>query len=270
MHWQNIAGIRSKEPQGIGANPLKWLGYEIGCQKEVVPIPSKKDKLVKLKQDFERIRQLLKIINTESCLLVYSYLMLFGRTTPAKLREATGLSKATMFRNLALLSDAEVLSKEEVDVSDMRYSLHYYISKNLLDEAKSLSSKGIQEYAAQTNNIGIFERWVMSLETLPLTLNRFVTELLLSVTQDSQTTSKDECTVITKMVAFRVGDIANLTRIIEIVRNLVKTFDTESGSTRRNWRKPLDTPATMTVSLVAMGSEIPTDPTAVAVKRIEC
>ena len=236
----------------------------------MISIPSKKTTIDKARQDFDKIKQLLKIIDTESCLLIYSYLMLFGRATPAKLREVTGISKATVFRNLALLHDAEVLAKEEVSVSDRRYGLHYYISKNLFDIAKRLYSKKVQKYAVESNNQALLDRWAIALETLPLILNRLTTELILKVAQLPSEAEPDECVVITKMVAFRVGNIDAAPLIIKEIANLVKTFDTQAGSKKRNWKKPLSKPAAMTVSLVAMGGEIPKDPSAIVAKRVEC
>lgn len=196
--------------------------------------------------------------------------MLFGRTTPARLREVTGLSKATMFRNLALLYDAKILSKEEVSVSDRRYGLHYYISKNLSDASKRLYSKKIRKYAVKTENQALLNSWVMALETLPLELNRLTTELILKVAQHPSETEPDKCVVITKMVGFRVGNIEDASVIIKEIGNLVKTFDTQAGTKKRNWKKPLSKPATMTVSLVAIGGEVPDDPDAVVAERVEC
>ncbi|MFX0054612.1 MAG: hypothetical protein ACFFAX_11815 [Promethearchaeota archaeon] len=235
----------------------------------MVPIPSKNTAIAKVKQDFDKIKQLQKIIDTESCLLIYSYLMLFGRTTPAKLREVTGLSKATMFRNLALLHDAGILAKEEVAVSDRRYGLHYYIAKNLLDLARRLYTKRVEEYGAKRNDQKVLSRWVMALETLPLTLNRFTTELMLKMAQSPSNADSDECVVITKMIAFRVGDIEDAPKIFDKVRELVGAFE-EQGTKRRNWKKPLSQPATMIVNLVAMGGEIPADSCATVSERVEC
>jgi hypothetical protein len=175
-----------------------------------------------------------------------------------------------MFRNLALLYDAEILSKEEVSVSDRRYGLHYYISKNLLDVAKRLFSKGVQKYAVENDNQEILERWIMALETLPLALNRFTTELILKVAQSPSEPETDDCVVITKMVAFRVGDISNASMIIKLIGDLVSAFERQGSSKRRNWKKPLSKPATMNVSLVAMGGEVPKDPSAIVAKRVDC
>ncbi|MFW9887020.1 MAG: hypothetical protein ACFFER_02485 [Candidatus Thorarchaeota archaeon] len=226
--------------------------------------------MVKAKQDFDKIRQLQKIIDTESCLLIYSYLMLFGRTTPAKLREVTGLSKATMFRNLALLHDAKILAKEEVAVSDRRYGLHYYITTNLLDVARRLYTSRVQEYAARHDCQEALRRWVMTLEALPLALNRFTSELMLRMAQTSDKVESDECIVITKMIAFRVGDIKDAPLILGKIRELVSAFEEQGSIKRRNWKKPLSQPATMIVNLVAMGGEIPEDSCGIVAEGVEC
>lgn len=203
-------------------------------------------------------------------MLIYSYLMLFGRTTPAKLREATGQSKATMFRNLAMLHDAEILAKEEVAVSDRRYGLHYYIATNLLDVTRQLYTRRVQEYAARQDDQEVLRRWILALETLPLTLNRFASELMLKMAQTSSEAESDECVVITKMIAFRVGDIKEASLILDKIRELVGAFEEQGSAKRRNWKKPLSQPATMIVNLVAMGGEIPEDSCAIVAERVEC
>ncbi|MFW9957102.1 MAG: hypothetical protein ACFFCT_03435 [Candidatus Odinarchaeota archaeon] len=235
----------------------------------MVPIPSKTKPVELAKQDTRRIKQLMKIIDSESCLRIYSYLMLFGRTTPARLRDVTGLSKATMFRNLALLSEAEILDKEELSVSDKRYNLHYFISRNLIDVMKEFHPKRIERSVIESGNQEIRERWLMSLETLPLTLNRLITELILTVAQKSTGAETAECVVVTKIIAFRVGDIEDVSLIIRMVNDLVNTFDAQTGSKRRNWKKPLSRPATMNVSLIAFGEVIPDDSCAIIAKRID-
>lgn len=65
-----------------------------------------------LEKQISRIPLVTKIINTESCLLIYSYLTLYGKTTPVELRQRINLSKATVFRSLALLTEAGIVSKE--------------------------------------------------------------------------------------------------------------------------------------------------------------
>ncbi|MFX0108260.1 MAG: hypothetical protein ACFE7R_08255, partial [Candidatus Hodarchaeota archaeon] len=122
----------------------------------------------------------------------------------------------------------------------------------------------------ETKNRELLQRWLMALDTLPLTLNRFTTELILGMAQRPQDREVTECIVITKMVAFRVGDIGDASLIIQKISDLAKTFDSIGGSKRRNWKKSLGQPATMTISLVAMSEEIPDDPCAVVAKRVEC
>jgi hypothetical protein len=128
----------------------------------------------------------------------------------------------------------------------------------------------MQKYAIESKNEALLNRWVLALETLPLALNRFITELILRVAQQPSDAAPSYCVVITKMIAFRVGDIADAPLIIKEIGNLVKTFDAQAGTKKRNWKKPLSKPSTMTVSLVAMGGEVPDDPSAIVAKRLEC
>ena len=86
-------------------------------------VSTKKKAKLNLDAKLSKMEQLLKIINIDSCLLIYSYLMVFGKTTPAELRKVTGLSKATMFRNLALFSDAGILKKRDVKIKSLDRSV---------------------------------------------------------------------------------------------------------------------------------------------------
>ncbi|MFW9847424.1 MAG: hypothetical protein ACFFD6_11790, partial [Candidatus Thorarchaeota archaeon] len=130
--------------------------------------------------------------------------------------------------------------------------------------------KRIQNYAIKTSKQSLLNTWILALETLPLTLNRITTELILKVSQSPSDAEPDDCIVITKMVAFRVGDIEDGRSLMNEIGNLVKTFDSQAGAEKRNWKLPLLKPATMTVSLVTMGGAIPEDADAVVASRIEC
>lgn len=221
-------------------------------------------------QDFDLIEKLLRIIETESCLLIYAYLMIFGRSTPAKLRDVTGLSKATMFRNLALLLDTGIVAKEDLEVADMRYSLHYYISKNILEETKRLYSERVRKFALQSGNENTIDRFVLGLETLPLTLNRFTTQLILNVNKNQTDSDESKCRILTKMIAFRVGDIADVSIIIDKIQELVELFDAHISAKHRNLKKPLANPTTLSISLLALGDELPYYSDAVVAKSGEC
>ena len=195
-----------------------------------------------------------RIIKIDSCLSIYSYLMLFGKTTPAELRNATGLSKATMFRSLALMSEAGVLAHEEdSEVADKRYSQHYYISQNIIEMSKELSSPGLASYAESQGRAGLVAEWIRNLEFLPATLNQHTTQLLISMSCQEEV-KESSPNVVTKLMVFRVDEGENPGEVLKSLQDFVEWFDGKHKTKRRDWRKPIRNPVVLSMSLVSLDS----------------
>jgi hypothetical protein len=213
------------------------------------------------KQRLERMLEFVKIAGIESCLQIYSYLLLFGLTTPAKLRDVTSLSKATMFRNLALLSKAGILAKEEIDSTpDKRYRLHYYIENDLVKQMKAIYSKDVEEYAGERGKLDLLMNYGRALEGLPLELNRISNELILHCPEDAADADESACLVVRKMLSFQVGEADDLESLMEEVTKLVKAFESTKSGGRRNMKKPLKKPVVMSISLAVIDTEESTIP----------
>jgi hypothetical protein len=195
--------------------------------------------------------------------------MIFGKTTPAELRKVTGQSKATMFRNLARLSDAGILKKEEVkSVDDKRYSLHYYISKNLMDMTKKLYSKKLAQYAASHGKSNLIRDWVSSIEALPYILNQQTSRLILHKAQEPSEDGR--CVVVSKFLAFRVEDLKSVGPLHKKLQAIVENIDSKKGDSKRNWKEPLKHPVAISMSVVSLNPEgLPTD-TGTVVELTDC
>ena len=195
-----------------------------------------------------------RIIKIDSCLSIYSYLLLFGKTTPAKLRDGTGLSKATMFRNLALMLEAGVLANEQdSDVTDKRYSQHYYISRNIIEMSKELSSPDLASYADSQGRAGLVAEWASNLEFLPATLNQYTTHLLVFMPCQKEP-EESSSSVVTKLMVFRVGEGENPGEVVRSLQDFVEWFDSKHKTKRRDWRKPIQNPVVLSISLVSADS----------------
>lgn len=202
------------------------------------------------------MKLLAKICQLESCLLLYSYLMLFGKTTPVELREKTGLGKATIFRNLALLLKAGIVEKEEdMTIVDKRYSLHYYLSQNLLNLSKLLCSTELIDYAKATDQSQIVENWLSTLDTFPLALNRFTSELILAMRHPSSPGLPSTCQKVAKIMMFRLEDVEDFSALIEKLKEFAKDLDVHIIKGKRDWKKPLQQPAAISLSVVALDPE---------------
>ncbi|MFW9914853.1 MAG: hypothetical protein ACFFGZ_04495 [Candidatus Thorarchaeota archaeon] len=209
-----------------------------------------------LEEQLAKMKLLTKICQLESCLLLYSYLMLFGKTTPVELREKTGLGKATIFRNLALLLKAGIVEKEEdMAVADKRYSLHYYISQNLINLSKLLCSTELTNYAKATNQSQTVEDWLTTLETFPLTLNRFTSEHILAMRHPSSPGLPSTCQKVAKIMVFRLEDVEDFSQLIEKLKEFVNDLDVHIIKGERDWKKPLQRPAAISLSVVALDPE---------------
>lgn len=247
---------------------MREIGREL---KEVHTIPQKSKIQLDEQKQLERMKRLNKIIRLDSCLLIYSYLLLFGSTTPAKLREITGLSKATMFRNLALLYDAHILDKEELKTaSDKRYRLRYFISKDLIKATKEFDVAKLTDFAQEMGKLDIITDWVDTIETLPNMLNQHSSQLILNLSQNPSSDAKDDRLVVTKLLSFRVDDVEDLSTLFHHMHEAIGKFDDLKSSKKRNMKKPLRRPVVLSISLTAAGPDMPKLPKGAIVFLKEC
>ncbi len=124
----------------------------------------------KLKHDdiLETIEKNLKVYKIGSCLLIYFYLMIYGKSTPYQLRFDLDVSKATLFRSLGFLLDARFVIKDEIgNSSDKRYT-HYYSTAKTISEISNIElSEELKEFAKKKNKIKILEEWELTLQRAP-------------------------------------------------------------------------------------------------------
>ena len=192
-----------------------------------------------------------KIVNTESCLLIYSYLTLYGKTTPVELRQRINLSKATVFRSLALLTEAGIVSKEiNNQVADKRYSVEYYITETLEEFSKVTVSEEVRERAKSQEKLSILEDWLSQLEFLPLVLNQLTSQLMISVCDDFSPPEGDKKQII-KTLVFRLKEEENYTEFQKKLKNFMREIDAKHSNKKRNLKEPMKNPVAFSISVVA-------------------
>lgn len=178
--------------------------------------------------------------------------MIFGKTTPARLREVTGQSKATMFRNLARLFDAGIIQKEEIElVEDKRYSTHYYISENLMDLTKGLYSMEMRKYAEAIGRSDLIKEWLSLIEVLPYLLHQKTSQAILLAAQTSAG-EDGSCNVVSKYLSFRVTDIDDVGSLHKKLNSIVEYIDQKETDTKRDFKQPLVHPVAISVSVVSL------------------
>ncbi|TET74802.1 MAG: hypothetical protein E3J43_09320 [Candidatus Heimdallarchaeota archaeon] len=204
-----------------------------------------------LEKQIARIPLLTKIINTESCLLLYSYLALYGKTTPAELRQKINLSKATIFRGLALLTEAEIINKEVNDqITDKRFNVEYYISETLADFSKFSFSTELKKYAKSQEKLAVLEEWLSQLEFLPLILNQLTSQLMISMC-DSPSCLEEEKTKVIKTLIFRLKEEENYSEFHKKLIDFIEDVDSNQSEKKRNLKEPMNNPVAFSISVVA-------------------
>ncbi|MFW9909240.1 MAG: winged helix-turn-helix domain-containing protein [Candidatus Thorarchaeota archaeon] len=214
-----------------------------------------------MNKKLNQIEDFVQIINLESCLRIYSYLMLFGKTTPAELRDVTQQSKATMFRNLSMLYDAGLVKKQEVkSVEDKRYSLHYYISKDLIEAAKNLYTKELHAFADAIGKSDLIRAWLSAIEALPFLMNQHTSQMIMLLAQKPKLKPKVERTVVSKFLVFRLADAERIGEFQTKLHQLVTEFDSKHSMKDRDWKKPLLRPVALAIGIVSLNPDsLPTE-----------
>jgi hypothetical protein len=211
-------------------------------------------KKLSLSERFEKLQDLLKVLETDSCLQIYAYLILYGKTTPAKLREVTGQSKATIFRNLALLYETGILDKiEDPSATDKRYNLNYYVKQDILKLVKLIYNSEVDKYARENNKSDVISQWMFSVEALPLTLSQFTNQMIAFSAATSAT--EENCLALVKLISFRVGESDDLNILMGQISNLISSFEQKKSKRKRDFKDPLNQPVALSISLTFLSPQ---------------
>jgi predicted transcriptional regulator len=216
---------------------------------------TKSIKKLSVLERYEKLKALLKVLETDSCLQIYSYLLLFGKTTPARLREITGQSKATIFRNLALLYETDVLDKmEDPSATDKRYNLYYYVKQDLLKLVKTIYNSDVDSHAREDDKSDIISRWMISVEALPLTLSQFTNQMI-AYSAAVSANEDENCMALVKIISFRIGESEDLNELVKQMSELINTFEQKKNGLKRNFKTPLTRPVSLSISLTFLSPQ---------------
>jgi predicted transcriptional regulator len=92
---------------------------------------------VKNEEKLVLLKNYIHLFNKESNLAVFLLLALQGQMTPRQLIESTRFGKATIFRSLKDLSDAELVGTDiDPSIQDKRKNKFYFLIKELDDFPK--------------------------------------------------------------------------------------------------------------------------------------
>jgi len=126
----------------------------------------------------ENMEKNLKVLEIESCLLIYFYLLVYGKNTPIQIRSDLKISKATFFRSLGFLLDADFVRKDEnVTGTDKRYGHIYLPSKGYQEIFEFPITSELQEIAKQKGKSQILTKWENIIKTSPLIFSSILSKI---------------------------------------------------------------------------------------------
>ena len=106
------------------------------------------------------IENLTKIITTESILSIYFYFLVYGPSTPAILKEKLGMKKTTLFRNLNVLKDEDLVEQLiDSNVKDKRHQIIYQIKHRIQNKTNIIITDELLEYSNKTTKQFILTNW---------------------------------------------------------------------------------------------------------------
>jgi predicted DNA-binding transcriptional regulator len=140
----------------------------------------------RVKDRFIQIEKQLKVFKIKSCLLIYFYLLIYGKSIPSIIKTDLQLSKATLFRNLNFLTASGFILKANVQKSTDKRSTSYYFAAKPFSSLCDLSiSEEVKSYAIKQGKQGVLDEWNEIARASP-SLFSSVTALLFNLKKKKQ------------------------------------------------------------------------------------
>jgi DNA-binding MarR family transcriptional regulator len=128
----------------------------------------------------QQIEQISRIIETDSALLIYFHLLIYGKSTPVDLQKKAGLPKSTTFRNLALLQEAGLVGKEvDEQAQDKRYRVFYQVAKSLSELSKLSITPELQKQAQEEGKHEVLQHWQALAPKMPVIFTKLCSTIFL-------------------------------------------------------------------------------------------
>lgn len=127
---------------------------------DVKPVDNANITHIRGKDGFSLIEKQIKVFRIKSCLLIYFYLLIYGKTIPSIIKTDLQLSKATLFRNLNLLTASGFIIKTNVKKSIDKRSTSFYFATKPFSSLCDLSiSEEVKNYAIKQGKQEIIDEW---------------------------------------------------------------------------------------------------------------
>ncbi|MHA2171824.1 MAG: hypothetical protein ACXAB7_18265 [Candidatus Kariarchaeaceae archaeon] len=207
----------------------------------------------------QKIEQVIRIIETESCLLIYFHLLIFGESTPAELRKNTNLPKTTLFRNLSLLLDAEFVAKYIDDSKDdKRHSTLYYIKTPLREISNLNVDSELENHAHNVTKISIVQHWQSLLPRLPVIFTKLCSTIFLHQDETAKVRMTNRATLIDadllskcNVMLFTLFDAEDNVEIIEHFNQFLQKIDPKKIEPKT---EGMQIPVALSINMLSFGT----------------
>jgi predicted transcriptional regulator len=148
----------------------------------------------------EKMRLHTKILSTESSLLIYFHLLLFGPRSPAELRKQLDIPKSTLFRNISYLIDVKLIHQIQDDsITDKRLQVKYVVSKHIRELINIDIPAELKKYAIMKKKKSIISNWNNMLITISNQYNGLITQLFYNQKQSSSISNNQNLILVKRL-----------------------------------------------------------------------
>ncbi|MFX0075053.1 MAG: hypothetical protein ACFE96_06390 [Candidatus Hermodarchaeota archaeon] len=193
----------------------------------------KYDKLIK------HIETHLKVFTHESCIIIYTHLMIFGRMRYDDLLEKTRLGRATIFRSLKILQDAGLVKKGiDPDIEDKRKNTFYYAQEENIDLGRP--DKEFMAYLKKVGKFDLCEKWLKNSISIPMGMIKSASNII--IRQDMQKSIDKTPTGRKRVILYGIDSYEDSSEILAKIAELIEELKRQRHE-RPDYKQPLEKPA---------------------------
>ncbi|MFX0114696.1 MAG: hypothetical protein ACFFB3_09115 [Candidatus Hodarchaeota archaeon] len=205
---------------------------------------SNDQEIVTYDQQIERLEKDLRILSRDSCLIILANLMIQGKMIYEKLKEKTGLGKATIFRGLDLLIESNYVAKEkDPRISDKRKNTAYFATDKEFRLPKI--DRNFITYLESNGKIELLDEIARNLYSLPTAIMKAASEI--ETRKQSESNGEKVAIAYSNLLEFE-----NFPLIQEKVLSTIEEIEKLCLKKKREYKEPLRNGIAISIMLVSL------------------
>lgn len=135
----------------------------------------------------EKMESILKVLSTSSCLQVYFYLKIYGKSPPSEIGNIVQISNATLFRHLNLLKQSDLVEREKNEmIEDKRFTSKYFVCRDLHSLYEYELDEKLEKIAKDNGIEYIIEDWTKLIPNIASVFADSITQLFMKIHSQSK------------------------------------------------------------------------------------